>query len=73
MPNPIALPPHNKGPDFGRQIFVYNHLQTNQVVYSLTPNLNVCPYLLKWVLEAISVLVLQFDVVLIAAIIGIPY
>ena len=28
-------------PEHGRQIFVYNHLQTNQVVYSLTKSLNV--------------------------------
>jgi hypothetical protein len=40
-----AGPAHDKGPDFGRQIFVYNHLQTNQVVYSLTQNLNVRPFI----------------------------
>ncbi|KAE9379304.1 hypothetical protein N431DRAFT_364400 [Stipitochalara longipes BDJ] len=32
-----ALPkPQSKGPEHGRQIFVYNHLQKNHVVYSLT-------------------------------------
>ena len=27
--------------ELGREIFVYNHLQTNQVVYSLTKGVNV--------------------------------
>jgi len=39
-----ALPkPHSNRPEHGRQIFVYNHLQRNHVVYSLTRVLKVLP------------------------------
>jgi Transcriptional regulation of mitochondrial recombination len=36
----LPKPPSNR-PEHGRQIFVYNHLQKNHVVYSLTRALNV--------------------------------
>jgi hypothetical protein len=51
-PSPTALGPRRKrGPDHehGRQIFVYNHLQKNMIVYSLTKALRVrhCPFLME--------------------------
>jgi hypothetical protein len=33
--------PKVPGPDHGREIFVFTHLQTNQTVYSLTKSLKV--------------------------------
>lgn len=36
-----ARQPPNR-PEHGEQIYVYNHLQTNQVVYSLSRGMNVC-------------------------------
>ena len=37
----LPQPPKKVKPEHGQRIFVYNHLQTNQVVYSLTKTLRV--------------------------------
>jgi hypothetical protein len=41
FPQKLAKPKKRK-PEHGQQIYVYHHLQKNQIVYSLTKALNVC-------------------------------
>jgi hypothetical protein len=43
-PRPVESGSPHRESNLGRQIFVYNHLQTNQVVYSLTKSLKVSLY-----------------------------
>lgn len=38
----LRLEEHLDKRDFGRYIYVYNNIQTRQVVYSLTQSMNVC-------------------------------